>query len=177
MSILVAYATRHGATQGIAERIAETLRTCGLEADVRRVKEAGDVREYDAYVIGSAVYMFHWLKEASHFVRRNKDLLAARPTWLFSSGPLGTEETDPQGRNVREVAAAKETDELVRAITARDHHMFFGAFQRGKPIGLAERFVMHMPATREALPEGDFRDWDEIESWAKGIAQAVDEGR
>ena len=42
-----------------------------------------------------------------------------------------------------------------------------------KPIGLMERFgapFMRMPAVREAMPAGDFRDWPQIEAWAEGIA-------
>ena len=38
-------------------------------------------------------------------------------------------------------------------------------------LGLAERLMSHMPATREVLPEGDFRDWPEIEAWAGEIAR------
>jgi menaquinone-dependent protoporphyrinogen oxidase len=173
MPVLVAYASRHGATQGIAERIAETLRASGAEGDVLPVKTVSDLRSYDAFVIGSAVYMFHWMKEATTFLRRNRELLVTRPVWLFSSGPLGIEEIDSQGRDVREVAAAKETGELVETVKAREHRMFFGAFQQGKPVGLAERMVMLMPAARDAFPEGDFRDWDEIDRWAEGIARAL----
>jgi menaquinone-dependent protoporphyrinogen oxidase len=177
MSVLVAYASRHGATQGIAERIAEALRAAGLDAEAQPVKGVGDPGKYDAFVIGSAVYMFHWMKEASSFVRRHGALLATRPVWLFSSGPLGAEEKDAQGRDAREVAKAKETSELVEAVKARDHHMFFGAFRRGKPIGLAERVVFLMPAARDGFPEGDFRDWDEIDRWAEGIASSLREGK
>jgi len=55
-----------------------------------------------------------------------------------------------------------------------DHRMFFGAYSRGKPVGLAERFVAHMPAARDAMPEGDFRDWAAIEAWAAGIAAELE---
>ena len=63
MKVLVAYATRHGATGGIAERIGSTLRQRGLDATVRPAAEVRDVDPYDAFVIGSAAYMFHLLKE------------------------------------------------------------------------------------------------------------------
>jgi len=170
VSVLIAYATKHGATQGIAERIAETLRAKGIEAEVWPVKAAPDLARYDAFVIGSALYMFHWMKEAASFVRRNQTALAGRPVWLFSSGPLGDDVVNEKGQDPRVAAGPKELDELKAAVAARGHHVFFGAYQRGKPIGLGERFVALMPAARDALPEGDFRDWDEIERWAERIA-------
>ena len=55
------------------------------------MQAAGDPAGHEALVIGSAVYSMHWMKEASEFHRRNRALLAGRPVWLFSSGPLGTE--------------------------------------------------------------------------------------
>jgi menaquinone-dependent protoporphyrinogen oxidase len=64
MSILIAYASRHGSTGGIAERIAERLREGGLDAEAMTVKSARDVADYDAVILGSALYMFHWMKEA-----------------------------------------------------------------------------------------------------------------
>ncbi len=54
MSVLVVYASKHGATRGIAGRIAASLRTADCQAEVRSVKDAGDLAAYDAFVIGSA---------------------------------------------------------------------------------------------------------------------------
>jgi len=172
MHVLVAYASRHGATRGIAERIADTLRAAGLDAEARPAAEVKRAAGYDAFVIGSAAYMFHWLKEATGFVRRNRAVLAGKPVWLFSSGPLGTEPLDAEGRDQKVAAVPKEIAELRQVVNARDHRVFFGAYERDrKPIGLGERFVSLMPAARDALPGGDFRDWPEIEAWAAGIAR------
>ena len=174
MNVLVAYASRHGATQGIAERIAETLRAAGLEAEARAAASVRSLAGFDAFVIGSAAYMFHWETEAASFVRRHQAEIAAKPSWLFSSGPLGTEPLDDKGRDQKVAAIPKEIPELVEAVHARDHHVFFGAYERDrKRIGLAERLVALMPAARDALPEGDFRDWPEIEAWAAEIARAL----
>jgi menaquinone-dependent protoporphyrinogen oxidase len=171
MNVLVAYASRHGATQGIAERIATTLRTAGIDAEARPAASVRSLAGYDAFVVGSAAYMFHWEKAATAFVHRNRAVLAANPTWLFSSGPLGTEAIDAQGRDQKVAAVPKEAAELREAVNARDYQVFFGAYERERPkIGLAERFVALMPAARDALPTGDFRDWPAIEAWAAGIA-------
>ncbi len=170
MSILVAYASKHGATQQIAERIAETLRTAGQQAEARPIKAAGNLADYDAFVIGSAVYFGSWQKEATAFVRQNRAVLAGRPVWLFSSGPLGTATTDAQGRDVRDAAVPKEIAELKEAIKPRDHHVFFGALDRGR-LGLVDRLVASLPAFPGA--EGDFRDWGDVEGWARGIARVL----
>lgn len=175
MTVLVAYASRHGATQGIAERIADTLRAAGLEVEARAARSVKDVAGYDAFVIGSAAYMFHWLGEARDLVKRERAVLASRPVWLFSSGPLGTEPLDAKGRDQKESAVPKEMAELIAAVGARDHAVFFGAYEAGrKPIGVAERLMGLMPAARDGLPKGDFRDWPEIEAWAAGIARELE---
>jgi len=174
MSVLVAYASRHGATRGIAERIAERLVKGGLDAEALPVKAVRDLNRYDAVVVGSALYMFHWLGEASSFVRQNRARLAARPVWLFSSGPIGPDKIDVEGQDVRDAAGPKELAELKTATHARDHRVFFGAYDpHAKPVGLMERVTRLLPAARDAFPSGDFRDWPEIEDYADRIADEL----
>jgi len=174
MSILVAYATRHGATRGIAERIAERLQAGGLDAEARPAAQVLDATRYDAFVVGGAAYMFHWLGDATKFVQRNRAVLAQRPTWLFSSGPVGTDTVDKEGRDVLLVCLPKEFAELRDAIHPREEKVFFGAIDpAAKPIGPAERFVSLMPAARAAFPKGDFRDWPAIDAWADAIAHEL----
>ena len=172
MHVLVAYASRHGATQGIAERIAETLGKAGIQAEARPVSEVKSLAGYDAFVVGSAAYMFKWLKDASAFVRRNRAVLTAKPVWFFSSGPTGGP-LDAKGRDQKLTTVPKDAVELAEAVHARDLRIFFGAYSRDrKPVGLAERFMSVMPAM-EGVPEGDFRDWPDIEAWASGIAEEL----
>lgn len=171
MKVLVAYASRHGATQGIAERVAATLARQGIEVTLEQADRVRQVDAYDAFVVGGCAYMFHWAKECTTFVRHNERALASRPTWLFSSGPLGTDLVDEKGQDVMATTRPKEFDELAARVRPRDERIFFGAYDpHAKPVGMAERFVGLMPAARNALPAGDFRDWAAIEAWAEGIA-------
>ena len=176
MRILVAYASRHGATKGIAERIADTLGRRGHEVTLRSVTSADPIDGFDAFVIGSAAYLGGWLGEATAFVRGHRKALADRPVWLFSSGPTGGETVDASGRDVLTAAAPKEFGEFALSIQPRDERVFFGAFDPSlPPTGIAERlmqrFMRFAPAARSALPIGDFRDWPAIDAWADGIAR------
>jgi menaquinone-dependent protoporphyrinogen oxidase len=180
MKVLVAYASRHGATRGIAERIAHTLEQRGLEVSLQPADRVDDVADYDGFVIGSAAYMTHWLKETRELVRRHGAVLASHPVWLFSSGPIGTETVDAKGRDVLVASEPTEFAEFAGAIHPRDERVFFGAYDPdAEPTGLMERLgsvFTRMPAVREALPAGDFRDWPQIESWADGIARELMQG-
>jgi menaquinone-dependent protoporphyrinogen oxidase len=174
MNVLVAYASRHGATQGIAERIARTLESDGLEVTLKPVDTVDVIEGYDAFVVGSAAYMGHWLKEAASFVRRHRAKLAGHPVWFFSSGPVGTETAVKDGVDPLKAAEPKEFGEFARDIPARDQHVFYGAYEPNlKPGSFLERLSNIIPAVKEALPAGDFRDWPAIEAWAHGIAREL----
>jgi menaquinone-dependent protoporphyrinogen oxidase len=174
MRVLVVYASRYGATQEIAERIAATLRQQSVEASVEAANHADDPVGYDAAVIGSAVYYFRWMKSATDFVRRNRNALAAQPVWLFSSGPLGTEAKDAQGRDKRTLTEPKEIAEFKETIRPRDHRVFFGVLDPQK-LGFTHRLMLKLPVNRDnaIFPVGDFRDWKDVEAWASSIARTL----
>jgi menaquinone-dependent protoporphyrinogen oxidase len=169
MRVLVTYASQSGATVGIAERIAARLQADGIAADCHPVTARLDLAAYDAYVIGSAVYIGRWQKAARAFVEANAAELKNRPTWLFSSGPLGSEPVQAGAADSREGAVS--ADELARlrdAIHPRDHHVFYGALDP-EHLRVGARLMRLVPAGRRLLQEGDFRDWPEIEAWADRI--------
>lgn len=158
MRVLVAYASRHGSTAEVAERIAARLQERGLEADSRPAHEVVDVDVYDAVLVGSAVYYGSWLPEALEFVRSHRSWLAERPTWLFSVGPLGERVEDGEEQ-------PKELAELRSAIAPEEHTTFFGRLDLER-LGFAERML----ARAMRSPVGDFRDWAAIATWVDAIA-------
>jgi menaquinone-dependent protoporphyrinogen oxidase len=158
MNVLVAYESKHGSTKAIAERIGATLARHDHEANVRPIDAVTDPAKYDAYVIGSAVYYGGWMKQAVEFARENVSAFVGKPVWLFSSGPVGTAlPADPD-----QIAVLRQ------ATRARDHRVFYGALDRSK-LSIGERLVI----SAVKAPDGDFRDWNEIEKWAEGIAQEL----
>lgn len=165
MNVLVTAASQQGATYGIAEAIARTLRTHGLETTVAAPDAVLDTGPFDAFVIGSALYMGHWLDEGTEFVRRLAPTVDDRPTWLFSSGPVG----DPGRSLVKKMTADPlELAELRTLTDARDHQLFAGKLS-GRDHTLARRLSLLFFRGME----GDWRDWTAIEAWAHKIAQAL----
>jgi menaquinone-dependent protoporphyrinogen oxidase len=159
MRILVSAASRHGSTAEIAVRIAGTLRAALADDTVVEVVPAGDVGEpssYDAFVIGSAVYLGRWLKDARTLVGRIATH-PPHPVWLFSSGPVAA--AAGPAEEPAEIGA------LVQATHARDHRLFAGRLDRHQ-LGLGERAVVG--AIR--APDSDVRDWDAITAWGTQIA-------
>ena len=130
MKILVTAATKHGATGETAQAVADTLRDQGLDPTVLEPERVGTVDGYDAVVLGSAVYAGHWLKPARDLVARCGPALAARPVWLFSSGPVG----DPPKPEEDSVDVA----EVLAATSAREHRLFAGKLVR-KQLSFPER--------------------------------------
>ena len=173
MSILVAYASKHGSTTSIAERIGDTLQARGYSVDVTPITDVDDLTDYDAFVVGGAVYFGSWLKDVTNFVERHQLTLADHPVWLFSSGPLGAPTTDARGCDVRESCVPKEFESVEKIVHPRDHHVFYGALDH-TTFGIAERLIWTLPASHSLLVEGDFRDWPDVEAWATRIADQLD---
>lgn len=162
MKVLVSAASKHGATAEIADAIAQRLSDAGLEAVVHPPDQVATVEGFGAVVLGSAVYAGHWLESAKELVARDRQALAARPVWLFSSGPVGDPpkpEEDPA-----DIADVREKT------GAREHRVFPGWIERRR-LGFTERAIV----AALHVPDGDFRPWDEVRQWAAGIASALQE--
>jgi menaquinone-dependent protoporphyrinogen oxidase len=160
MKVLIIYGSRHRATEQIAQALGVSPIDRGLEVDIRQVHDAGDIDQYDAFAIGSAIYMGRWLKSVTNFIKQHQRLLQQRPDWLFTSGPIGSPalpEEEPA-----------ETAELARDLQARGAASFAGRLRKGD-LGWSERLVVNALKAKE----GDFRDWDSIYEWDNAIADAL----
>jgi menaquinone-dependent protoporphyrinogen oxidase len=168
MRVLVAYATAYGATKGIAEKIAETLRARDLDVELRSVDEPVRMSDpdFDAFVIGSAIHAGGWLKSGTEFVQENLATLARRPTWLFSSGPIGDKAVAAAQPDPRQISGFR------RALDVQDHVVFGGAFDPAT-ADLSRAGWLERQISTHFLPAGDYRDWAAIEAWATEIAHEL----
>jgi menaquinone-dependent protoporphyrinogen oxidase len=182
--VQVIYASRHGGAEGIATRIAEVLTAHGVDAVAKDAVRNPEPDGFDAYVVGSGVYLGKWLPEGVAFIEHNLRVLAARPVWLFSSGPVGENKVPDDGGEALELALGptsgpgsgghRRIDELTQAIEPRDHRVFGGKYDPADPPqSTMERIVRIIPAAKKAMPAGDFRDWERIDAWATEIADAL----
>jgi menaquinone-dependent protoporphyrinogen oxidase len=143
------------------------LRQAGLRADVLPTNRVSDLTPYQAVVLGSAVYIGRWHKEAVKFLKANETTLAEKPVWLFSSGPTG--EGDPVELTQGWRFPAK-LQPIVDRIAPRDIAIFHGVLDL-KKMNFIERWMIKNVKT----PLGDFRDWEAITSWATAIAAVLKE--
>ena len=159
--VLVAVASKHGGTQDIAYGIARILMGWGLKADVKNIETDADINGYEAVILGSAVYRGSWLKPAINFVNCYASELSSRPTWLFSSGPVGTPlKPEPE--------EAVKIGEIMAKTKAREHHVFTGRLDK-RNLSLTERSIVKMVGVKD----GDWRDWQDVGSWAVKIAKQL----
>jgi menaquinone-dependent protoporphyrinogen oxidase len=164
MRILVTAASKHEATTEIAETIGSVLREADHVVDVVPLDEVTSVSDYDAVVLGSAVYAGRWMDEAKRLAERHRRELAAIPLWLFSSGPIG----DPPKPGEDPPDGAR----LLLELGGRGHQVFAGRLDRGR-LNFVERSIVGVVKA----PDGDYRDWEAIRAWAAGIAAALSRPR
>lgn len=154
--VLVAVASRYGATAEIGSEIGAALAEHGCQVTVADIETLPSVQEHDVVVLGSALYAGHWLKHAREFVDANRDTLKARRVWLFSSGPIGE---PPQPAD-----DPADLPELIEKTGALGHRLFSGKVDRSQ-LRFAERAIL--AALR--VPDGDFRDFGEARTWAVSL--------
>jgi len=169
--VLVAYASKHGATAEIAEAVADALRARGLAVDLREAGAVRSVEPYRAVVVGSAVYLGRWRREALTLLRRHRRALAERDLWLFSSGPVGEGSVDLDDPKVARLLRPPKVVRLGEALGAHDHAVHGGAIDEGRC------FLRRKMAEGIAPELRDRRDWGEIRAWAGQVADALTAAR
>ena len=160
-TVLVAYASRMGSTQEIAEAIGAQLVKRGFPVEVTAAEKAPSAHLFDAVVLGSALYIGRWDKAALSYLKQNGSDLRGRPTWLFQSGPAGPGEEYPNPRTPGAVRRQCRSWGLAAPTT------FGGNLDPARARGRLARWMANGDLA------GDFRDWDQIRMWVDTIADQL----
>lgn len=161
MRVLVTVASRHGATWEIGECVAKVLSERGYAVEMAPPEDVTSLAGIDSVVVGSAVYLAHWMPTARDLVGRLGEQLAARRVWLFSSG-LATQPAS--GAN-----SPNEIQALRERLGAVGHRAFRGRLDRSL-LSFTERAAIAGARARE----GDHRDFAAVQRWAGQIADELD---
>jgi menaquinone-dependent protoporphyrinogen oxidase len=155
-SILLAYATRFGSTQEVAETVAAALREAGLKVDLQPMQQVKTLDGYAAVVLGAAIYNTKWHADAHQFLAQHQAALKQRPVAIFTLGPLSTSASAMRNsRHQLDKELAK-----YRWLKPVAVEVFAGKYDPKKPgMGFFERL----------LPARDYRDWEAIRAWANAL--------
>ncbi|MFA5396141.1 MAG: flavodoxin [Methanomicrobiales archaeon] len=157
--ILVIYATKYGATEGIATAIAEGLQKKGLDTDVRNVKEVFDITGYRAIIIGSPIYYGKILPEIVSFVNLHKNELHEIPVIGFLSG-YSLLDISPEKKQ----AANAAFDPVREHIELRYIGYFAGKISE-EHLSIKDKTLMKITAAKP----GDYRNRETAIIWAEGL--------
>ena len=159
--VLLAYASKAGSTAEVAAFVARKIADTGLAVDLRRTRSVRSLDGYRVVVVGSAIRAGHWLADASEFVKTHREALAARRTAFFTL--CMTLQQDTPANRERVAGYLKP----VRAVLDPDWIEFFAGKMEYRRLAFGPRLVVK--AMR--MPEGDFRNWNAIGSWADRLAR------
>ncbi len=163
--ILVAYASRAGATAGVAEVIGQVLAAGGAAVEVHPMKEVNDLASYRAVVAGSAIRDKQWLPEAMQFLQTHQAALSRKP---FAAFLVCITLAMPQGEAYRPFVA--DFLNPVRALVQpASEGLFAGAIDFDKVPPIPEGLQLRALSAMAQTPPGDYRDWAAVRAWAKGL--------
>ncbi|KAH0543426.1 hypothetical protein FGG08_002284 [Glutinoglossum americanum] len=159
MKILVAYASAQGSTKEIAERISTRIPPSIGSTDCRTIGGIGQVNDYDAIIVGSAIHSGAWLPEATDFIHKHSEALSKRPLWAFSVGMADALPSIFRKKGA-ELEEAKMADAVSHDVHPKSHKLFSGVVQPELMPGIL-RTIFRVFGGRF----GDLRDWSDIEKW------------
>ncbi len=165
-SVLVAFASRYGSTQEVAEAVAATLRESGLEVAVQPMREVQALTEYRAVVLGAPIYIGSLPKDAQRFLAQHRAALAERPVAVFALGPLHDDEKELQGSRAQLATALAKFPWLTPVALV----VFGGKFDPTK-LRFLDNLLTKLPASPlYQAPANDARNWTAIRAWAGDLA-------
>lgn len=169
--VLVAYASKYGSTQEVADRVGATLRSAGHQVDLAPVREVESVAGYRAAVLGSPLYIGRFLKDMKRFLSRHGAAVADHPVAFFALGPTRQDEPWDDVRRQLGQELAKYPS-LAPAVV----ELFGGAYDPTKLRFPDSLLTKPSASPLHGLPASDLRDWAAIDAWAKSLPEILQLG-
>ncbi|MFV0513915.1 MAG: flavodoxin domain-containing protein [Jhaorihella sp.] len=169
--LLIVYGSMLGSTGGQAAWMAEVARAAGYRAALYSAENAPAPDGFDRVMVGSAIRAAAWLEPVVNWAATHAEAIAARPHSLFQcsmtcagmlvgnqGGPLTTDQS---------AQLQRDTDSLFAAapVLAQSDVAFFPGrldFDRLTPV-----LRVGYPFVAGSVMQGDFRDREAAESWAR----------
>jgi menaquinone-dependent protoporphyrinogen oxidase len=191
--ILVVYTTWSGSTTDMAETIGKTLSDGGAEVDVRRMSDVSSLDDYQAVVVGAPMIL-GWHREAVKFVARHQVALRQKPVAVFitcleltrsaedtvggvpiyQDPSLGHLPANPARLSFKEKQTTPTTYlgpilKKAPGIKPVSVGFFKGKLDYGTLRLLPKLFVKFVIRGQE----GDYRNWDALNTWAADMGKAL----
>ncbi|NMC54464.1 MAG: hypothetical protein GYA48_12600 [Chloroflexi bacterium] len=161
--ILIAYATKAGTAAGIATHIGELFANQGLPVDVLPVEQVTDLSAYATVIVGSGIYIGKIIPKAMDFIEKNQSALQNKVFHLFVACMTLREDTDENRKVVSDyLIPAREV------VKPQSEGLFAGMINLSH-LNLLEKLMV----SSMQVPEGDYRNWPQIEAWAQAIPTAL----
>ncbi|MCP4371557.1 MAG: hypothetical protein GY797_26070 [Deltaproteobacteria bacterium] len=165
--ILIAYASKFGTTGEVAEAIGEVLYQDGNSVETKWIKNVKDLNNFDAIIIGSAIQYDRWMPEATEFVTANKSILSKLPVAYFFTC-LTLFKRTKKAEN-KAMTYSDKLYSLVPQVKPVSVGRFAGVLDYSN-MSFFIRLVAKGIFAIIRVPEGDYRNWDAIRSWAKRLS-------
>jgi len=157
--VLIAYATRAGSTVEVAQRIGEVLTQQQRAVDVLPVGDVTGLDAYDSVILGSAIRFGKLLPEALAFIEHNQEALQQKSFDVFVVC-LTLMRPDEESYSI--VSAYLDP---VRALVKPAHEGLFSGVMNLSKLKWNERLLIRFLK----VAEGDYRQWNLIENWAREL--------